>query len=67
MFISQSFAKNMGLYGERVGALHIVVPNKDITEKVMSQIKYTFYYLESLSDNSTPVQANTELKSPPPS
>lgn len=39
MFVSQSFAKNMGLYGERVGALHLVVPNKDITEKVMSQIK----------------------------
>ena len=40
MFVSQSFAKNMGLYGERVGALHIVVPNRNITEKVMSQIKY---------------------------
>jgi aspartate/tyrosine/aromatic aminotransferase len=24
MIISQSFAKNMGLYGERIGALHVV-------------------------------------------
>lgn len=29
MIISQSFAKNMGLYGERIGALHIVASNKD--------------------------------------
>jgi aspartate aminotransferase len=28
MFVSQSYAKNMGLYGERIGALHIVTPNK---------------------------------------
>jgi aspartate/tyrosine/aromatic aminotransferase len=27
MFVSQSFAKNMGLYGERVGALHVVTPD----------------------------------------
>lgn len=39
MFVSQSFAKNIGLYGERVGALHIVTPNKDTTSKVISQIK----------------------------
>jgi aspartate/tyrosine/aromatic aminotransferase len=28
MIVSQSFAKNMGLYGERIGALHIVCANK---------------------------------------
>ena len=28
MLVAQSFAKNMGLYGERVGALHLVTPNK---------------------------------------
>jgi aspartate aminotransferase len=28
MLVSQSFAKNMGLYGERIGALHIVTVNK---------------------------------------
>lgn len=29
MFVAQSFAKNMGLYGERIGAFHIVCANKD--------------------------------------
>jgi len=62
MFVSQSFAKNMGLYGERVGALHIVVPNKDITEKVMSQIKYTIFYSGSSSDKSIQVPPNMEQK-----
>ncbi len=46
MFVSQSFAKNIGLYGQRVGALHVVVPNKDIAEKVLSQIKYLVCYKE---------------------
>jgi aspartate/tyrosine/aromatic aminotransferase len=39
MILSQSFAKNMGLYGERCGALHVVAHNKDTSEKVLSQIK----------------------------
>ena len=39
MFVSQSYAKNMGLYGERVGALHVVTPNKDQAAKVLSQLK----------------------------
>lgn len=39
--IAQSFAKNFGLYGERIGALHIVCTSKDVKEKVMSQIKLT--------------------------
>jgi len=38
MLIAQSFAKNMGLYGERVGALHIVTKSKPVAEKVLSQI-----------------------------
>jgi len=36
MVVAQSFAKTMGLYGERTGALHIVCSNKDTAEKVMS-------------------------------
>lgn len=40
MIISQSFAKNMGLYGERIGALHLVTSNKETCDKVLSQIKY---------------------------
>ncbi|CAG9335545.1 unnamed protein product [Blepharisma stoltei] len=37
--ISQSFAKNMGLYGERIGALHIVCRTSEIADKVLSQLK----------------------------
>lgn len=33
---AQSFAKVMGLYGERVGALHIVCDNPETAENVMS-------------------------------
>ncbi len=29
MLVAQSFAKNLGLYGERVGALHFVSVNKE--------------------------------------
>lgn len=39
MLVSQSFAKNMGLYGERVGALHVVAANKETATKVLSQLK----------------------------
>jgi len=37
--VSQSFAKTMGLYGERTGALHIVCANEAIAKKVLSQVK----------------------------
>jgi aspartate/tyrosine/aromatic aminotransferase len=39
MFVSQSFAKNMGLYGERVGALHVVIANPAHTGNVLSQLR----------------------------
>lgn len=35
---TQSFAKNFGLYGERVGALHVVTASAEETEKVLSQL-----------------------------
>lgn len=42
MLVAQSFAKNMGLYGQRVGALHfIAAPNtdaSDTTTRVASQL-----------------------------
>lgn len=38
-FVSQSFAKNTGLYGERIGALLIVTADRDSAEKVMSRAK----------------------------
>ena len=36
MCISQSFAKIMGLYGERTGALHFVCADKATKEKLIS-------------------------------
>ena len=39
MIITQSFAKNMGLYGNRVGALHIVCDSEEEKEKIESQAK----------------------------
>ncbi|KAK4196991.1 putative aspartate aminotransferase mitochondrial precursor [Triangularia verruculosa] len=37
--LAQSFAKNMGLYGERIGAFSIVCENADEKKRVDSQIK----------------------------
>lgn len=34
----QSFAKNAGLYGERVGALHIIAQNKEGANRIRSQL-----------------------------
>jgi aspartate aminotransferase len=39
MVIAQSFAKIMGLYGERTGALHFVCKDKGTAAKVLSQAK----------------------------
>merc|ERR1711953_1398235 len=38
IFLSQSFAKNFGLYGERVGTFSVTCGSKDIVTKVMSQL-----------------------------
>lgn len=37
--IAQSFAKNMGLYGERVGALSIICRSENVAKRVESQLK----------------------------
>lgn len=37
--LAQSFAKNMGLYGERVGAFTLTCSTKEEAAKVMSQVK----------------------------
>lgn len=39
MMICQSFAKNLGLYGERVGALHVLCQNKKEATCVKSQLQ----------------------------
>ena len=39
MWYMQSYAKNMGLYGERVGALTVVTRSAEVTKRVESQLK----------------------------
>ncbi|CAH0493612.1 unnamed protein product [Peronospora effusa] len=39
VILSQSYAKNFGLYGERVGALSFVTASKEEAERVQSQLK----------------------------
>ena len=39
MVIAQSFAKIMGLYGERTGCLHFVCADKVTAQRVLSQVK----------------------------
>mmetsp|Transcript_35156 Transcript_35156/g.74810 ORF Transcript_35156/g.74810 Transcript_35156/m.74810 type:complete len:411 (-) Transcript_35156:61-1293(-) len=39
MFMCQSFAKNLGLYGERMGMLHVVCSNEIEAKTVLSQLK----------------------------
>ncbi|KAG7386026.1 Aspartate aminotransferase, mitochondrial [Phytophthora pseudosyringae] len=39
IFLSQSYAKNFGLYGERVGALSVVTASKEEADRVQSQLK----------------------------
>jgi len=38
MLVCQSFAKNAGLYGERVGALHVIGSTKEATDRIKSQL-----------------------------
>nr|CAD7440651.1 unnamed protein product [Timema bartmani] len=39
MVLTQSYAKNMGLYGERAGAFSLIAGSKDEAQKTMSQLK----------------------------
>ncbi|CAG2063832.1 unnamed protein product [Timema podura] len=39
IMLAQSFAKNLGLYGERVGCFSIVTSSKEEAESLLSQIK----------------------------
>jgi aspartate/tyrosine/aromatic aminotransferase len=38
VFLRQSFAKNAGLYGERVGALHVISKDSETADRVRSQL-----------------------------
>lgn len=39
IIVAQSFAKNFGLYGQRVGALSFVCSDPEEKERVLSQLK----------------------------
>jgi len=39
LFVAQSYSKNMGLYGERIGALSVACKSKKIAEAVESHLK----------------------------
>lgn len=41
LFVSNSFSKNMSLYGERVGGLSVVCPNAEEAALVFGQLKFT--------------------------
>lgn len=41
VFVSNSFSKNLSLYGERVGGLSVVAPSADEAERVLGQLKFT--------------------------
>jgi aspartate/tyrosine/aromatic aminotransferase len=38
-FLAQSFAKNFGMYGERIGYIHVKCNSKEVAAAVLSQIK----------------------------
>mmetsp|Transcript_29998 Transcript_29998/g.52719 ORF Transcript_29998/g.52719 Transcript_29998/m.52719 type:complete len:164 (+) Transcript_29998:30-521(+) len=39
MFVCQSFAKNLGLYGERIGMVHVTCKDAERAKCVLSQMK----------------------------
>nr|WP_317199816.1 amino acid aminotransferase [uncultured Psychrobacter sp.] len=41
LFVSNSFSKNLSLYGERVGGLSVVCPTPDEAERVFGQLAFT--------------------------
>ncbi|KAI9332224.1 pyridoxal phosphate-dependent transferase [Obelidium mucronatum] len=67
ILLAQSFAKNLGLYGERVGLFSIVVADKEEAKRVDSQVKILVRPMYSNPPLSGPrivkeVLANPELK-----
>ena len=48
-FVSQSFAKHLGLYGERTGMLHAACKDKDDADRDLSQLKLMVRPMYSLS------------------
>ncbi|PZC81213.1 aspartate aminotransferase, mitochondrial [Helicoverpa armigera] len=67
LMLAQSFAKNMGLYGERVGALTFLCGDPDTAANMMSQLKImirTMYSNPSINGSRlvTEILTSPELK-----
>jgi len=62
--LSQSFAKNMGLYGERVGAFSLITADPDEKARVDSQLKIVIRPMYSNPPVHGARIANTILSSP---
>ena len=43
ILLAQSYAKNFGLYGQRVGALNVVTANADETRVVLSNLNKVLF------------------------
>ncbi|WP_019674126.1 amino acid aminotransferase [Psychrobacter lutiphocae] len=41
LFVSNSFSKNLSLYGERVGGLSVVCPTAELADRVFGQLQFT--------------------------
>ncbi len=43
LMVCQSYAKNFGLYGERIGALNIVLNSPETAKNVLGQREHSFF------------------------
>merc|ERR1711862_926126 len=63
-FVAQSFAKNFGLYGERIGYIHVKCATKDAAERILSQMKIIVRQLYSSPPKHGAAIANAILATP---
>lgn len=63
-FIAQSFAKNFGLYGERIGYIHVMCKDKDMASAVLSQLKIIIRQAYSSPPRHGAAIANKILSTP---
>lgn len=63
-FVAQSFAKNFGLYGERIGYIHVKCATKDAADRVLSQMKIIVRQVYSSPPKHGAAVAYTILSSP---
>jgi aspartate aminotransferase len=65
ILLSQSFAKNFGLYGERVGTLSVVCDDAEEVERVLSQLKALIRPMYSSPVSGPPTQLSFYLHTHP--